>query len=115
MEAKRFEDVVVLIADGKLDSNGETINIEDVVISATPIPVNLNFDSGRSVGTATLKKSGEKVLASLNIMKDIEENLVPCVGGRVNSIEKGFSIESIGLAEKNADSRIPPLRDSNGS
>lgn len=110
----RYKNVRVLVADGKKDSQGDSILIENVELERDRVPVNIEFDADRTIGRAFIRKEGNEILADIEIesREDIEE-LYPCIAGLVTRKEDQccISIGSIGLSKKNTDFRIDPLLD----
>ncbi len=121
-----FNNVTVLIADGMTDNGGFRYNIDKVDFLST-VPVTYNFNPNMVVGRASLSKVENEIRADVTInsdmiadLLDLQDTLVPCVGGIVgdgtfkkNAIEQGsISLNIIGLSPANMDKRIKPL--SNG-
>ena len=108
---KNYKDIVVFIADGKPDAHGDTFDLEGLKLPNKAIPVHIEFDETRPVGTAELKKVEDKIIANFTI--DDVKSLIPCIAGQVvrkeGEVIKEFSISSIGMCEKNADERIEPI------
>jgi len=107
---KKFKNIIVMIADGKPDSQNDIIYIRDVKIPKNKVPVTLNFDATKLLGEAELRIEGNQVVADLELTEDGFDKLIPCIQGTVDRVgNKGCSISGIGLAEKNADFRINKL------
>lgn len=112
----KIENIVVLIADGVPDSTGESCKIEAVKLPDQPVTVLLNFDISRPVGTATLRKDGNNVVADLDLLMPHDGFTIPSIGGsytfKRDSGECGMEINQVGLCNNpNLDPRITPITD----
>lgn len=110
----KINNVMVLIADGVPDRDGEIISLCE--IPTTPIPV--RTVTGDSVGVATLKKHGSNLLADIDLIISAPgKKLYPAVAGRVDSrqetsagISLSCTVDSLLISEDgNVDERIPPI------
>lgn len=111
----KFDNVVVLIADGKPDSQGDICLIDNVEIPAEDITVRVNFDPLRPVGKASLRKDGNRVLANIEIFPPYDRPVatlaVPSVGGAYSFRDAGgncgLKVREVGLCDgPNTDDRI---------
>ena len=108
--------VLVLIADGAVSANSDSIS--DVVLPAKAVPVTRSFDRDQlPIGSAVLSLEGNRVMAEIQT-EELISGLFPCVGGKVGQMvvrEDGirelrrFEILEISLCEINADPRIPAI------
>ena len=119
---RRFENVVVLLADGVADSTGERVLITDVLLPDCPISVRLDFKLDQCVGRARLRKEATSVVADVELLDDVDaRGLFPAIGGVYVSVSDsvppdvrryGVRVDHLGLCrERNADLRIEPLVD----
>jgi hypothetical protein len=118
----RYEGVIILIADGNPDSNGNALDIEGVSWPADGVPVTYGIEEGAPiVGKATLRRNGSgfEVLADLDLDEDeiplLEtaslDALVPAIAGEGNPERFDLKVTSIGIgAWQNSDERIGALR-----
>jgi len=112
---KMVSNVVVLIADGTEDGQGDKLLADNVDIARGSLPVSIGFDLSRQpVGWATLRREGDKFVADLELVEDepLVWELTPAIGGRYLSKDSHDRIEifNIALDDKNCDPRIPALK-----
>ena len=116
--------VLVLIADGTIDSSGEMFDPTGLELKKWRVPVTLNFQVDRRVGVATLSRIGDSVFAELEFdsRTKVEDllDLIPCVSGvamevvRTDMVRtlRRVLIDGIGLtAGPNCDKRIKSLQE----
>jgi len=117
VEYIEMDNVLVCIADGRADSQGGILVIDQVDLPEGEAIVTYNFQ-GPEIGRAKLFKQGKAIRAKIRLDKasipvEILKSLKPAIGGSSHRDEDGklsaISIVSIGLAEENADERIPTL------
>jgi hypothetical protein len=112
---KTISNVLVLIADGVEDSQGDKLLADEVEI-AEHVRVSLDFDHGRPVGKATIRREGNLFFANLEIVETTAiTGLYPCVGGTVRRNARALGGSGVDIFEvalcryRNADERIPRL------
>ena len=117
----KFENVVIAIADGTPDSEGEMFDVADIELPGEPVSIRIDFDIARHVGFAYLRKDGNRILATLDVMDinyaDKVKGLTPALSGSYTFKKKcgdgtkcGCKIVCVGLCTSgNADKRIPTL------
>lgn len=106
----------VLIADGTVNSQGETFKIKNLKVPAE-VPVSFNFDENKLIGWANLRIEGENILADVKIDKDSQVNLsekeldmlYPAIDAVYETRNK-IGICSVGFSKSpNADERIKTI------
>lgn len=99
-----------LIADGQPDQSGMSHDIESVTVPDDEVVVTWNYDKTKPLGTARLRKEGDRVVVDATIDPEkLAACLVPAVGG---VIHKGvYSIDHLGISDNNVDARIEPLEE----
>jgi hypothetical protein len=124
---KIIDDVVVLIADGVADSQGDAFLVDGVQWSIVRVGVGGFGVDQRPVGQAHLRREGNHIVAKLEILENVQvAGLYPCIGGSSEMLRTGhtnFVVESkprlitacriyeIALMTRpNADPRIKPLQ-----
>jgi hypothetical protein len=107
---KTISNVLVLIADGVKDSQGDKLVADDVKI-AERVRVSLEFSHDRPIGTAEIHRDGNNFIADLKILDDVSAvGLYPCIGGSISRKDHGVDIFEVALCRyRNADERIPHL------
>jgi hypothetical protein len=107
---KTISNVLVLIADGVEDSQGDKLLADDVKI-AERVRVSLEFSLDHPIGTAEIRRDGNNFIADLTILDDFSSvGLYPCVGGARDIGGRGMDIFEVALCSgRNADERIPHL------
>ncbi len=108
---KTIKNVLILIADGKADTQGDTVQADDVII-AERVRVSFNFDTRRPVGFAAVRRKGSKFFADLTVRNGLlAGGLFPAIGGDRNAQSKKVTIYEIGLCPAgNVDKRIRALK-----
>ena len=114
----------VLFLDGQPDSENEFFDSDTIVLpnETEELSVRENFDPGKPIGTATLRREGDCVIADMKIDPEFDAHgRYPSVCGYLpTAIEEGphhepyalknARIVSIGIcADENSDSRIGPI------
>lgn len=108
----KLKDVIVMIADGEEDRNGKSYLMENIVVPREPVVLTVEFDRSRIVGSARLKKVGDRVSAELFFFRagevsnpDVLLERVPAAGGilRAGRLE----LTEVAICTANADARVP--------
>lgn len=63
----KLENQVVMIADGTEDIRGDKYFIDSIVLPEKEVPLTLNFLDKNKIGSAVLKKEGDRVLADMEV------------------------------------------------
>lgn len=107
----KLKDVVVMIADGEEDRNGRSYSVESVLLLKEPVILTVEFDRSKIVGSARLRKCGDRILAELFLFtssaiakSEVLMNLVPAAGGILRGGK--FEISEVAICANNADHRI---------
>lgn len=115
---------VVLIADNYPDSMGDSVTIDEVSFEDS-VPVRVEYDVARPVGTVRLSKEGNNVMGDFEISDDVLSEFrgfvgyTPAIGGRVEksiSVQHGnalcgLKITEVALSNRgNSDNRIQQLK-----
>lgn len=115
-----FENKVVMLCDGTPDTRNESYQIDQMQIPSTPIPVLLNFDENRRIGSSLVKKEGNNLVAEIvitdtAIQEAIKKGMAytPATGMLcdaqvdVPDPEKKFHLQMLGWCSRgNVDDRI---------
>jgi hypothetical protein len=62
-----FENKVVMICDGTADAHNKSYSIDQMQLPKNPIPVLLDFDEKRRIGSSIIKKDGNNLVAEIVI------------------------------------------------
>lgn len=124
----KFEDQVLLIADGSPDSQGDFYFSKNVKLTNPEVPVLLEFNNNRRVGTATLSIHDDKVYTSFTVEDPATQEilkagktLTPCMGMVISARgtepfdpeKHTYTPFAVGLSSRgNTDPRIPSLKNS---
>lgn len=118
-EGKNYTLTGTILTD-KADSVGEKINIDGVTFPDGEIPVTIQFERGRLVGFAKLRKTEKTVEADVNIIypnvipEQLITTLVPAVGGkiikRVDGVLEKIKIQEVSFCKNNIDPTIKPMK-----
>ena len=116
-------EAVVLIADGTVDQDNDSISIENVSFT-NPVRVVKDFDISKSIGVAALSVEGNTVRAKITIPDSTDPTgealwYIPAIGGGCDPVKPDgdkirtithLCIYEIALTEKpNSDPRIKSL------
>ena len=63
----KLENQVVMIADGTEDSRGDKYFIDSIVLPEKAVSLTLNYNDKNIIGSAILKKEGDRVLADMEV------------------------------------------------
>lgn len=116
---------MVLIADGTVDQDNDSISIENVSFK-NPVPVIKDFDISKPIGVAALSVDGNTVKAKITIPDSLDPTgeafwYIPAIGGSCDRVKPdgnkirtitNLKIYKISLSMKpNSDPRIKPIGD----
>jgi hypothetical protein len=117
-------EAVVLIADGTVDQDNDSISIENVSF-ANPVRVVKDFDISKSIGVASLSVDGNTVKAKITIPDSADLTsetycgYIPDIGGSCDPVKPdgnkirtitNLRLSEISLSMKpNSDPRIKPI------
>lgn len=119
MSGPVLRSVVVVIADGTPDSQGDILDLDGVELpEVVPVVGDFSTDPAKVWGHARLRRQGDRVLAEVDlnhrVHPEMAKLLYPAVGGKIK-VRQGprvtsWSVDSVGLSvTPNADPRIPRL------
>ena len=116
-------EAVVLIADGTVDQDNDSISIENVSFT-NPVRVVKDFDISKPIGKAVLSVDGNTVRAKITIPDSTDPTgeafwYIPAIGGGCDPVKPdgnkvrtitNLRLTAISLSmEPNSDPRIKPL------